>query len=169
LKYDQDKHHLYGLTPKRFDVKPYFALLLMMLPLIVSASFHPSFLRQYPMYLSTRAHLYLDVPEWVTVVVYEICYGIGFLCTEFFFRGFLVIGMISVLGRAAIVPMASVYCFLHFGKPMGEAISSIFGGYILGIVAYETRGIWGGVIVHVGIAWSMELVAFIQKALVQND
>ena len=88
---------------------------------------------------------------------------------EFFFRGFLVIGMISLLGRGAVLPMACVYCFLHFGKPMGEAISSIFGGYILGVVAYETRGIWGGVIVHVGIAWLMELAAFTQKLFKAED
>jgi hypothetical protein len=140
-----------------------------MFPLILSASFLPSFLNQYPMYESTKAHLYMGCSEWITVLGYEIAYAINFVSIEFFFRGFLVIGMITVLGRAAILPMASVYCFLHFGKPMGEAISSIFGGYILGIVAYETRGIWGGVIVHVGIAWLMELVAFGQKLFSPSD
>jgi hypothetical protein len=58
-----------------------------------------------------------------------------------------------------------LYCTLHFGKPMGEAVSSVFGGYILGVVAYETRSIWGGVIVHIGIAWMMEIIAFAQKSL----
>jgi hypothetical protein len=166
--YDRAEKHLYGLAPKRFDVKPYFTMLLIMLPLIVAASFLPSFLNQYPMYESSRAHLQMQVPEWVTVAGYEIAYALNFISIEFFFRGFLVIGMISVLGRGAIVPMACVYCFLHFGKPMGEAISSIFGGYILGVVAYETRGIWGGVIVHVGIAWMMEFAAFVQKAFQDN-
>lgn len=161
--YDRSEKHLYGLAPKKFDVKPYFIMLAIMLPLITAASFLPSFLNQYPMYEASRAHQQLNVPEWVTVAGYEISYALNFVSIEFFFRGFLVIGMISVLGRGAVVPMACVYCFLHFGKPMGEAISSIFGGYILGVVAYETRGIWGGVIVHVGIAWLMELAAFIQK------
>lgn len=161
--YDRHEKNFYGLTPKRFDVKPYFTMLAIMLPLILFASFLPSFLNQYPMYESTRAHLQMDVPEWVTVAGYEIAYALNFVSIEFFFRGFLIIGMISFLRRGAIIPMACVYCFLHFGKPMGEAISSIFGGYILGVVAYETRGIWGGVIVHVGIAWMMEIVAFTQK------
>lgn len=162
--YDRSEQHLYGLAPKKFDVKPYFTMLAIMLPLIVAASFLPSFLKQYPMYEVTRAHVQFDVPQWVTVAGYELAYGLNFVSIEFFFRGFLVIGMISLLGRGAIVPTACVYCFLHFGKPMGEAISSIFGGYILGVVAYETRGIWGGVIVHVGIAWMMEIAAFVQKA-----
>lgn len=161
--YDRDKKHLYGLAPEKFDVKPYFTMLAIMLPLLLAASFFPSFLNQYPMYETSQAHRYLNVPEWVTVAGYEIAYALNFVSIEFFFRGFLIIGMISVLGRGAVVPMACVYCFLHFGKPMGEAISSIFGGYILGVVAYETRGVWGGVIVHVGIAWLMELIAFIQK------
>lgn len=166
--YDREERHLYGLAPKKFDVKPYFTMLAIMLPLIVAASFLPSFLHQYPMYESSRAHLQMHMPEWATVAGYEIAYALNFVSIEFFFRGFLVIGMISVLGRRAIVPMACVYCFLHFGKPMGEAISSIFGGYILGVVAYETRGIWGGVIVHVGIAWMMELAAFVQKTFQDN-
>jgi hypothetical protein len=73
--------------------------------------------------------------------------------------------MMGVLGRGAVLSMAVLYCTLHFGKPMGEAISSIFGGYILGVVAYETKSIWGGVIVHIGIAWMMEIIAFLQKSL----
>lgn len=166
--YDRTQKHGYGLTPKRFDTKPYFIMLGIMVPLIIAASFSHGFLNQYPMYSSTKAHLHLGIPEWITVAIYELAYGLNFVSIEFFFRGFLVIGMITTLGRGAVVPMASIYCFLHFGKPMGEAISSIVGGYILGVVAYQTRGIWGGVIVHVGIAWTMELVAFLQKSF-SND
>jgi hypothetical protein len=59
--------------------------------------------------------------------------------------------------------MAVIYCQLHFGKPLGEAISSIFGGYILGVISYQTKNIWGGVLVHVGIAWLMEVAGFFQK------
>jgi hypothetical protein len=165
--YDKKEKHLYGLSPKQFDVKPYFVMLGIMMPLIIAASFLPSFLNQYPMYDSSQAHCYMQVGEWVTVAGYEIAYALNFVSIEFFFRGFLIIGMIRVLGRGAVLPMASLYCFLHFGKPMGEAISSIFGGYILGVIAYQTRGVWGGVIVHVGIAWSMELMAYLQKTF--ND
>ena len=77
----------------------------------------------------------------------------------------LIDGLAQILGRHAVLPMAVIYCFLHTGKPPGEAISSIFGGYILGVIAYETKSIWGGIIVHVGIAWMMEVIGFTQKAL----
>lgn len=161
--YDRDKHHVYGLSARKFDASPYFVMLLVMLPLLIGASFSDSFLKQYPMYKTSLAHSHLGVPEWVTVASYEIAYGLDFITVEYLFRGFLVIGMMTILGRGAVVTMAVVYCVLHFGKPAGEAISSIFGGYILGVVAYETRSIWGGIIVHMGIAWLMEALAFVQK------
>ncbi|QOI97960.1 MAG: CPBP family intramembrane metalloprotease [Flammeovirgaceae bacterium] len=161
-KSDRDKGYRYGLNANQFDFKPYFVMLLMMLPLITAASFLPDFQQQYPRYESTSAHLYFGVDEWVVAVIYELTYGINFVSIEFFYRGFLVMGMMQVLGRNSVLSMASLYCFLHFGKPMGEAVSSIFGGFILGAIAYQTRSIWGGVIVHVGIAWLMELAAYLQ-------
>jgi hypothetical protein len=162
---DRKEKHVYGLNARHFDVKPYFTMLLIMVPILIAASFSDSFLRQYPMYKTSRAHVFLGVPEWMTAGVYEIAYGLDFITVEYLFRGFLVIGMMRVLGRGSVITMAVVYCVLHFGKPAGEAISSIFGGFVLGVVAYETRSVWGGVIVHMGIAWTMETVAFIQKSL----
>lgn len=162
--HDRNEKHFYGLSAHKLDARPYFMMLLIMLPLIIAASFNDTFLRQYPMYKKTFAHVHLGIPEWVTVMGYEIAYGLDFITVEFLFRGFFVIGMATLLGRGAVLCMAVVYCFLHFGKPAGEAISSIFGGYILGVVAYETRSVWGGVIVHMGIAWMMEIVAFLRKS-----
>lgn len=162
-KFDRDQKHRYGLNASQFDFSPYFIMLALMLPLITAASFLPDFQNQYPRYETTSAHAYLGVAEWVVAGIYELTYGINFISIEFFYRGFLVIGMMGVLGRGSVLSMASLYCFLHFGKPMGEAISSIFGGFLLGTIAYQTRSIWGGVIVHVGIAWLMELAAFAQQ------
>jgi hypothetical protein len=160
---DDRKSGFYGLTPERFDAKPYIIMLLIMLPLIVAATTLPGFLKQYPMYKPSAAHLYFGIGEWVTVLIYELAYGFDFITVELLFRGFFVIGMAALLGRRSVLAMSVIYCLLHFGKPAGEAISSIFGGYILGVIAYETRSIWGGVIVHLGIAWMMEVAAFIAK------
>jgi membrane protease YdiL (CAAX protease family) len=57
--------------------------------------------------------------------------------------------------------MAATYAVLHFGKPMGETISSFFGGYILGVLALYTRNIWGGVFIHVLLAFGMEVFAYL--------
>lgn len=161
--HDTKEKHFYGLNNQHTDLKPYWFLLAAMLPLLINASFLEGFQRQYPMYKPNSAYLLLEVPEWFTVASYELAYGLDFITVELLFRGFFVIGMMKVLGRNAIIPMAVIYCMLHFGKPAGEAISSIFGGYILGVIAFETRSIWGGIIVHMGIAWLMEVIAFIQK------
>jgi hypothetical protein len=161
--YDKTENLYYGLYPKRFDVRPYFQMLLIMLPIMIAASFLPSFMKQYPMYRVSPAHTLLDVPEWVTIFIYEVAYGFDFITVELLFRGFFVIGMAALLGRQAVLAMAVTYCFLHTGKPLGEAISSVFGGYLLGVIAYETKSIWGGIIVHVGIAWMMESIGFIGK------
>jgi hypothetical protein len=59
--------------------------------------------------------------------------------------------------------MIATYCFLHFGKPISESISSVFGGYILGLIALNSRNIWGGVFIHVGVAWLMEFFGWWQS------
>lgn len=162
--YEKNDTHLYGLKPRHFHTRPYFQMILIMLPILAAASFHSSFLRTYPLYKSSSITTFLDIPEWLPVLGYELAYGFDFITVELLFRGFMVIGMIELLGRNSILPMAATYCFLHFGKPPGEAISSVFGGYILGVIAFETKSVWGGVIVHLGVAWMMEVIGFIQKS-----
>ena len=95
--------------------------------------------------------------SWPYKGLFEISYGLDFVTIELFFRGFLVFAFVRYAGADAIVPMAVFYCSIHFGKPLFECISSFFGGLLLGIVAYRTQSILGGFMVHVGIAWMMEL------------
>ncbi len=157
--------HFYGIRRKNVYIAPYFLLLAMMLPLIIIASFQPDFLTVYPNYLKSQGPLFAadnQIPERVVVVMHEISYSFAFFIVEIFFRGFLIYALVKYLGKDVVLPMAVTYCVLHFGKPLGEAISSIFGGYILGILSYRTQNIYGGIIVHIGIALLMELFAFLQ-------
>ena len=71
--------------------------------------------------------------------------------------------MVKYCGRQCILPMAAFYMLIHFGKPLGETVSSFFGGTLLGILALETRSIYGGIMVHLGIAWLMELGAIVGR------
>ena len=157
------KPELYGLRLNGARVLPYFWLILFMVPLIYLASLRPDFLETYPSYKDYYEYRFLGVDQWVTADLYELCYGFDFLSVELFFRGFMVVALSRFVGKDAILPMISVYCFLHFGKPMGEAISSIFGGYVLGILAYSSRNIFGGLVAHLGVAWGMEYMAWIQS------
>ncbi|ELR73488.1 caax amino terminal protease family [Fulvivirga imtechensis AK7] len=157
---DKRQGSFYGLTVKGFDYRPYFVMLLIMVPLIIAATFIDNFSNFYPIYKPNTAFRYLDWPEWLPAIIYELAYGWNFLTIELVFRGFMILGLTALMGRNVVIPMVVTYCFLHFGKPAGEAISSIFGGYILGVIAYETRSIFGGVIIHVGVAWMMEFFAW---------
>jgi hypothetical protein len=163
FNYEDKKNNFYGVTSKGVDLKPYVILLLLMIPLIALASFDENFLRQYPSLKSNTAADYLSWPKWITVVLFELAYAWDFVSVELIFRGFMVIGMIKVMGKGSILPMVVLYAFYHFGKPPGEAIGSVFGGYILGVIAFYTRSILGGVLIHVGVAWIMDGFAFLQK------
>ena len=153
----------YGLTVKNFNPRPYVLMLLIMVPLIAAASTQPDFLTVYPK-LKKIEGLHLVRNNGLLRMLYELSYGSDFISIELFFRGFLVLCFMKWVGKDAILPMALFYCTIHFGKPLGECISSFFGGILLGIVTYNTRSIFGGLIVHLGIAWVMELGGYIGRS-----
>lgn len=160
---------IYGLAKKGFIPAPYFLLLLGMVPLIVLASYQADFLQAYPTYrYHGTSETYFNLTKWMAIGVYQFFYALDFVFVELIFRGALIIGLTGLMGKDCILPMVSTYCFLHFGKPMGEAVSSIFGGYILGVIAYYGKNIWGGAIVHIGIALMMEWAAMIQLNYLKN-
>lgn len=150
----------YGLSAANFSYKPYLIMLLIMIPLIAAASTQPDFLAMYPK-LKTIQHFPDEQYRSFYQLLYELSYGSDFFGIELFFRGFLILAFAKYAGKEAVLPMALFYCTIHFGKPLGECISSFFGGIILGVVTYHSRTIWGGLLVHLGIAWLMELGGFL--------
>lgn len=159
---DKEKSGFYGLTTPS-NIKPYLYLLLIVAPFIFIAAWQTSFTNYYPVYKTNTVYELWGWPSYLPMLIFEFIYGADFLNVELIFRGFFVIGIAQIMGKHSIMPMVVIYCFLHFGKPAGEAISSIFGGYILGIIALYTRSLVGGIIIHVGIAWMMETVAYFVK------
>lgn len=166
LERDEDRN-FYGLSWKKFDARPYLILLGIAAIFIGIGSFLSEIQEFYPRYKGSGANLYLskntETPEWWLVWIYELCYGSSFVSVEMIFRGFLVFAFARTLGGYAVLPMVVTYAVLHFGKPVGETISSIFGGYVLGIIAYYSRSIWGGIFIHLGVAWLMELFGWLQQ------
>jgi hypothetical protein len=158
-------NRFYGLTIKDVDYKAYGILLFLMIPLVFAASFLPEFIEYYPKYkrvFGPSFASYYSISDWVPIIIYVFAYLSDFISIEMFFRGFLILGMAPHLGKHVVLPMACSYAVLHFGKPMGECISSVFGGYILGVIALYSRNIWGGIVLHMGVAALMELAAFLQ-------
>ncbi len=155
---DSDHEPFYGIRPVT-RLKPYFLLILVMLPIIVIAAGQAHFQVMYP---RARAISSMQLhPKYFFYVLYEIFYSLDFVTIEIFFRGFLIVGLMRTCGMRCIIPAACFYCCVHFGKPMAEAISSFFGGLLLGIIIYHTKSIRGGLLVHLGIAWLMEIAGFI--------
>lgn len=165
---DRERQPLYGL--RRPDTWSYYpVLLVLMVPLLLYAAAQPDFLAMYP-----RARVLSDAalhgsaphgavvegaPSPLRLVLFEGSYGMDIFSMEFFFRGFLIFGLLRVCKAQAILPMALFYCVAHFGKPMAECISSLFGGWILGIIAYKSRSIYVGVLLHLCLAWGLEVLA----------
>lgn len=151
----------WGLTTKQFNWKPYLQMLALMVPLIAIASTRPDFLQAYPKMENIAFIFPHTKASWPWKLGYEISYGLDFISIELFFRGFLVLGFVRFAGRDAILPAAAFYCSIHFGKPLGECVSAYFGGLVLGIIAYRTKTITGGLLVHLGIAYLMELGGYL--------
>ncbi|MEN9570367.1 MAG: hypothetical protein RL172_1598 [Bacteroidota bacterium] len=153
---DKSQQPFYGSRPLN-NVQPYLLMVLIMVPLILLAATQKDFLQVYP-----KAKILSTIPatRW-QYIVYELCYGFDFVSIEFFFRGFLILSLLHICGTHCIIPVACFYCSIHLGKPMGEAISSFWGGLLLGIISYNTGSVWGGLIVHLGIAWLMELAGWL--------
>jgi hypothetical protein len=143
---------------RHFNWKPYLLLLLCALPLLAISSSMNDFQTTYPKAKNIAFIYPLTQHDFFYTFLYELSYGTDFLTIEAFFRGFVVLAFIRYAGRDAILPMAAFYCAIHFGKPFFECLTSYIGGIMLGVIVYNTRSIWGGLIVHLGMAWLMELL-----------
>ena len=120
------------------------------------ASFREDFVTHYPFYsLAGRS--------WLDLIAWELMYFIQFICLEFFFRGFLLHSTKPSCGAGAIFIMMVPYTMIHFPKPWLEATGAIFFGLFLAILAIRSRSIWGGALVHITIAFSMDIFALIQS------
>ncbi len=130
----------------------YVALFLVVLPFVVAASFTESFQLAYPFYkLANRSTQ--DLLLW------EAMYALQFLSLEFFFRGFLLHGLKRSIGAHAIWVMVVPYVMIHFEKPLAETLGACIAGLALGTLALRTRSIWCGVLIHVSVAVTMDLLA----------
>ncbi len=159
---DKSNQPFYG-TRALDTIKPYLIMLLIMVPLLALASTQKDFLSMYPK-AKFLTNLQMGHQKW-RYVLYEFCYGFDFVSIEFFFRGFLILSLVKICGPHCIIPVACFYCTIHLGKPMAEAISSFWGGILLGIISYNTGSIWGGLIIHLGIAWFMEVGGWLGAVL----
>ena len=130
----------------------YAALFALILPAVIFASTQKSFTLTYPFY------------KWANqgmgyFLAWQALYALQFVSLEFFFRGYMLAGLRDRLGSSAIFVMLVPYCMIHYGKPVLETLGAIIAGLVLGTLAMRTRSIWGGAIIHIAVAVTMDSLA----------
>jgi membrane protease YdiL (CAAX protease family) len=110
------------------------------------------FMKMYPFYKMAGR-------SWGDFLAWEAAYAAQFFAVEFFFRGVLVHGLKHRFGVYSIFVMTIPYTMIHFGKPAPETFGAIIAGVFLGGLSLWTRSVWMGVLIHVSVAVSMDIVA----------
>ena len=145
-----------GLGQLRPHLALYGALYVCVAPVLVVASYTPAFLSTYPFYRQATRSVG-DLLGW------ELAYAATFVALEVFFRGVLLGLLRRSLGGYAVFVVMVPYCMIHFGKPVAETVAAIIAGIVLGTLAMKSRSIWGGVLVHIGVAWTMDALALLRR------
>ncbi len=78
---------------------------------------------------------------------------------EFFFRGFILFAFVRKFGVEALWLQAVPFALAHIGKPEIETLSTIFGGFAFGWVAYRTRSFVYPFLIHWFVASFTIIVA----------
>jgi len=130
----------------------YLVLFGLIFPAVIVAAKQQSFYQTYPFFKWANQSTYYFI-SW------ELLYALQFISLEFFFRGYMLGGLKPRFGTSAIFLMIVPYCMIHYGKPMPETLGAIGAGIILGTLAMRTRSIWGGVLIHIAVAWTMDYLA----------
>jgi hypothetical protein len=151
-----------GLAP---HIEPGFAKLLLvcvciMVPLTYLMSLTHGFESKYPFLKVWNGEYWSR-----TLLIWEVVYGLQFFGLEFFFRGFLVHSLKPSLGAYSILAMTVPYTMIHWQKPPAEAFAAIVAGIFLGWISYRNGTIWLGLILHLTVAFSMDIFALNNKGL----
>lgn len=134
----------------------YGALAAVMAVVVVIASFIPANQAIYPFYRFAGR-------SWLDLIAWELAYGVQFFALEFLFRGVLLDTLRRWAGYGAVFIMVIPYCMLHFQKTGAESIAAIIAGVVLGCLSMKYRSIWGGVLLHWGVAIAMDVLSMLHQ------
>lgn len=143
----------YGISFGDYKTGLYISLLffVVMLPFIWFFSSTAEFTAKYPHLLSAKSN-------WGEFFIYESGMLIYMFSWEFIWRGFLLFGLKEKFGYYAVLIQMIPFVILHNGKPAPETFGAIIGGIALGILALRTNSFLYGVITHMGVMFSIDLI-----------
>jgi membrane protease YdiL (CAAX protease family) len=78
---------------------------------------------------------------------------------EFIFRGWLLFGYAKKYGHDALWLQSVPFALAHIGKPEVETLSTIFGGFLFGLVAWRTKSFLYAFLIHYFVFTFTVLVA----------
>jgi hypothetical protein len=139
------------------DAWTYLSLYLIFFPVIWLVSTTKDFQHTYPFYPRPGQEL------GTNFLIFEVIYCAQFFAIEYFFRGFIVLGLKPRIGIASVLVMIAPYCMIHYYKPFPEAMGAIGAGLVLGLLAWRTGTIVYGWFLHYAVALTMDLLALSQS------
>ncbi len=117
---------------------------------------NPENLKQYPQ---------IRIPYWNrnTFLIDFMGWFMYLLAYEFLFRGVLFFGSIPMMGLLpAIVLNVAIYALAHLPKGAKETFGSIPVGILVCYITYQTGNIWASFLIHLTMAYSNEVFAFLR-------
>jgi membrane protease YdiL (CAAX protease family) len=88
----------------------------------------------------------MNQKNWLLITILQL---IGW---EFLFRGWLLFGYEKKFGDNALWLQAVPFALVHLSKPSIETLSTIFGGFYFGWVAWRTRSFIYPFVIHVFVS-----------------
>lgn len=140
--------------PNLQSLKIYGWLFLIMLLPLIWFSGKAGFPETYPFIRFRFSEI-----NWQVFIIWEALYLFQFVAVEFFFRGFLLSGLLPVFGESAIAVSILPYVMIHYGKPFPEIAGAFFAGWILARLALRTGSIIPGILLHYAVALTMDLLS----------
>ena len=139
-------------------LRPYLAFVVVMAPVVWIASSTDQFQARYP---------FLNMMPGESIrsrwLIWESAYFAQFFALEFFFRGFMVLGLKARFGWLSIPVMVVPYCMIHFAKPMPEAVAAIVAGIALGHLSMKSGTVFWGALLHCTVAVSFDLTVLLHR------
>lgn len=141
----------FGLGEYRIGFALTIIFYLVMLPIIWFASSGQEFADKYPHLLTARTN-------WNEFFIFEAGMLLYMFAWEFIWRGFMLFGLKEKFGFYSVLIQMIPFVILHNGKPAPETFGAILGGIALGILALRTNSFYYGVITHMGVMFSIDLI-----------
>ena len=147
----------FGLTLGRPRVWAREAALLgvILLPVAIAIARTTSLGAAYPVYRPVLTEPWLLLPS-------TLGWGIYFFAWEFFFRGFLLLGLKQRLGNLSLFLQLIPFVMAHYPKSELESFAALGGGLVFGVLALRGGTFLGAFFLHWALATAINITGMVR-------